>query len=163
MPNAPSCSRGSTRRKAAMPAADVTAFRGAILHFRDDPASAGAGASHEYLEDGVLVVEGGRVARLGPAAEVLATLPRDAKVTDHRGGLIVPGFIDAHIHYSQTDIIASGGDDLLHWLENYTFPEESRFAEHAHGREVAEFFLDELLRQGTTTALVFGTVHRASA
>jgi guanine deaminase len=146
-----------------MPSADLAAFRGSILHFRDDPASAGAAGSHEFIEDGVLVVEEGRVARRGPAAEVLASLPRDVQVTDHRGALIVPGFVDAHIHYSQTDIIASGGDDLLHWLEHYTFPEESRFAEHAHAREVADFFLDELLRQGTTTALVFGTVHRASA
>ncbi len=142
-------------------AADVTAFRGAILHFQDDPGQGEGG--HEFLEDGVLVVEAGRVVRTGPATDLIANLPHDTKVVDHRGGLILPGFVDAHIHYSQTDVIASGSQDLLHWLERYTFPEEARFAEHAHALEVAEFFLDELLRQGTTTALVFGTVHRASA
>jgi guanine deaminase len=77
--------------------------------------------------------------------------------------LILPGFIDTHIHYSQTDVIASPGHNVLHWLEHYTFPEEARFADAAHAAEVAEFFLDELARNGTTTALVFGTVHRASA
>ena len=144
-----------------MRSAEVTAFRGSILHFHDDPGPGEGG--HEFLEDGVLVVEGGRVARMGPAADLLAMLPSGLEVVDHRGGLILPGFIDAHIHYSQTDMIASGSQDLLRWLERYTFPEEARFAEHAHALEVAEFFLDELLRQGTTTALVFGTVHRASA
>jgi guanine deaminase len=143
-------------------AADVRAFRASILHFRDDPASLSEG-SHEYFEDGVLVVRDGHVADVGPASQLLAALPGEVEVVDRRPGLIVPGFIDAHIHYSQTDVIASAGRNLLHWLEQYTFPEEARFAEHAHAAEVAEFFLDELLRQGTTTAMVFGTTHRASA
>jgi guanine deaminase len=143
--------------------ADVRAIRGGILHFRDDPGRASTPDSHEYLEDGLLLVENGRIARRGPAEALLAALPKGIEVTDHRGRLILPGFVDAHVHYSQTDIIASGGGDLLNWLERYTFPEEARFAEHAHGLEVAEFFLDELLRQGTTTALVFGTCHRTSA
>jgi guanine deaminase len=144
-----------------MAGADVRAFRGAILHFRDDPGS--AADSFEHFEDGLLVVEDGRVARLGPAGELLKALPRDTNVVDHRPGLILPGFIDAHIHYSQTDIIASAGRNVLHWLEEYTFPAEERFADRAHALEVADFFLDELLRNGTTTAMVFGTVHRASA
>ena len=139
------------------------AFRASILHFRDDPGSAPGAASHEYLEDGVLVIEGGRVARTGPAVALLKSLPRETEVVDRRGSLVMPGFIDAHIHYSQTDVIASAGRNLLHWLENYIFPEEARFANRAHASEVAEFFLDELARHGTTTALVFGTVHRESA
>lgn len=142
--------------------ADVTAYRGAILSFRDDPRSNGD-ESHDYFEDGVLVVEGGRVARVGPADPVLKSLPREVPVIDRRGMLILPGFIDTHIHYSQTDVIASAGHNLLHWLENYTFPAEGRFAEKAHASEVAEFFLDELLSHGTTTALVFGTAHACSA
>src|SRR5688500_17195949 len=144
-------------------ATEARAFRAAILHYRDDPGSGDSPASHEHLEDGVLLVEDGRVARIGPAAALLPTLPRGVPVVDHRPGLLLPGFVDAHIHYSQTDIIASAGRDVLHWLECYTFPEEARFAEPAHAEAVAEFFLDELLRNGTTTALVFGTVHRASA
>ena len=146
-----------------MAAAEMRAFRGAILSFRDDPASASARDAYEYFDDGVLVVEKGRVVRMGAAADLLASLPADTEVVDRRGALILPGFVDAHIHYSQTDVIASPGDNLLHWLEKCTFPEEARFADAAHAAEVAEFFLDELARHGTTTALVFGTVHRASA
>lgn len=142
---------------------DVRAFRASILHFRDDPGSASPAESFEYLEDGLLVVEDGRVARMGPAAALAASLPREVEVVDRRGALMLPGFVDAHIHYAQTDVIASAGPDLLHWLERYIFPEEARFAQGAHAAEVAEFFLDELLRHGTTTALVFGTSHRASA
>ncbi len=144
-------------------AAEVRAFRASILHFRSDPGSGAAPDTFEYFEDGLLLVEGGRVARVGPAEPLLASLPRETDVVDRRGTLITPGFVDAHIHYAQTDVIASAGRNLLHWLEQYTYPEEARFADEAHGAEVAEFFLDELLRHGTTTAVVFGTVHRASA
>ncbi len=143
-------------------AADLRAFRGGLLHFRGDPGSSSDPASYEHLDDGVLVVERGRVSRLGPAAEVLAALPRGIEVVDRRGDLMLPGFIDAHVHYSQTDVIASPGRNVLDWLENHIFPEEARFADRAHAAAVAEFFLDELIRNGTTTALVFGTVHRAS-
>lgn len=139
------------------------AVRASILHFRDDPGSTSARDSFEHLEDGLLVIEQGRVARTGPAAPLLADLPRETEVIDRRGSLVVPGFVDAHIHYSQTDVIAAAGRNLLHWLETYVFPEETRFADRAHASEVAEFFLDELARHGTTTALVFGTVHRESA
>ena len=101
--------------------------------------------------DGVLVVRDGKVAALGPAAAVLPTLPAGAAVTDYRGKLILPGFVDTHVHYAQTDIIASYGAQLLEWLERYTFPAEARFADPEHAREVAEFFVAELLRNGTTT------------
>ena len=144
-------------------AASPRAFRAAILHFRDDPGIESAEESYEYFEDGLLVVEDGKVARTGPAQHLLATLPPGTEVVDRRPALVIPGFIDTHVHYSQTDVIASAGRNLLHWLEQYTFPEEARFAEQAHAAEVAEFFLDELIRHGTTTAMVFGTVHRASA
>jgi guanine deaminase len=75
----------------------------------------------------------------------------------------MPGFVDTHIHYSQTDIITSYGEQLLDWLERFTFPAERKFEDPAHAAEVAEFFLDELLKNGTTTAAVFCTVHPASA
>jgi guanine deaminase len=146
-----------------MSAPSVRAFRASILHYRDDPEASASAASHEYLEDGLLVVEDGRVARVGPAKALLASLPQGVEVVDRSAHLILPGFIDAHVHYSQTDVIASAGRNLLHWLDQYTFPAEARFADAAHAAEVAEFFLDELLANGTTTALVFCTVHRASA
>src|SRR5690606_28873386 len=72
------------------------------------------------------------------------------------------GFVDTHIHFPQTEMIASYGEQLLDWLNNYTFPEERKFADPDHARRVAGLFLDELLRNGTTTAMVFGTVHKAA-
>jgi guanine deaminase len=140
----------------------LQAFRGHLLHCLADPASHGPTAL-EHLPDGLLIVRDGRVAEIGPAAELLPKLPTGTPWTDHRGRYLVPGFIDTHIHYPQTDIIASHGAQLLEWLERYTFPAEAAFADPAHAAEVAEFFLDQLLANGTTTALVFATVHPASA
>lgn len=136
-------------------------IRGEIVHFLSDPADHGADAV-EHFPDGVLVVRDGHVAEVGPAHDVLARLPTDLHVTDYRGKLILPGFVDTHIHYAQTDIIASYGEQLLAWLEKYTYPTERRFADPAHAHEVAEFFCDELLKNGTTTAMTFATVHPAS-
>ena len=104
----------------------------------------------------------GFVAAAGDARELLPTLPAGATITDHTGKLILPGFVDTHVHYPQTDIIAAHGEQLLEWLDRYTFPAERRFADPAYAREVADFFLAELLRNGTTTAMVFATVHPQS-
>jgi guanine deaminase len=138
------------------------AIRGSILHFLDDPADEDRKHSYEFHEDGVLIVEDGHISKVGRASELLPTLPRGTPLTDCTGKLILPGFIDAHVHFVQTDIIGSHGERLLEWLQQYTFPAERAFADPAHAREVAEFFLGELLRNGTTTALVLGSVHRAS-
>jgi guanine deaminase len=142
--------------------ARVQAHRGALLNFRADPGAQDDPASFEYFEDGLLLIEQGRVAALGPARELLASLPTDIEIIEHGANILLPGFVDAHIHYPQTDIIGSGDRQLLDWLERYTFPAEAAFADARHAREVADFFLDELLRNGTTTAMVFCTVHRAS-
>ena len=99
---------------------------------------------------------------LGPADELLPTLPAGSVARDFHPGLILPGFVDTHVHYPLTDVIASFGTQLLEWLERYTFPAERRFCDAPHARAVCEFFLDELVRNGTTTALAFGTVHRQS-
>ncbi|MDZ7644719.1 MAG: guanine deaminase [Woeseiaceae bacterium] len=146
---------------AATGAGRVAAFRGSVLHCLDDPAAAGD-AAIEYLDDGLLVCEDGHVTGLGPAPELLARLPGGAQVTDHRGKLIVPGLVDCHVHFPQVDMIASYGEQLLEWLEKYAFPAERRFDDPAHAADTAAFFVDELLRNGTTTALVFATVHPAS-
>jgi len=142
------------------PSPPVSAVRGEIVHFLADPAH--HAHALEHFADGVLVVRDGHVAECGPAAELLPRLPAGTPLADHRGRLILPGFVDTHVHYPQTDIIASHGEQLLEWLEKYTFPAEQRFADPAHAAEVAGFFCDELLRNGTTTAAAFATVHPAS-
>ena len=149
-------------RPQSPPSAKKTAaFRASLFHFLGDPAEEGERA-HEYFDDGLLVVADGLVRAAGDAGALLPTLPADVTLVDYRGKLIVPGFVDAHVHYPQIDIIAAHGEALLEWLERYTYPAERRFADPVHAREVADFFLAELLRNGTTTAMVFATVHRQS-
>jgi len=137
-------------------------IRGEILHCLADPAEVGDSSSYEYFQDGLMVIKSGLVEAIGPAEEMLSKLPTDASVTQYTNGLIVPGFIDCHLHYPQTDIIASYGEQLLEWLENYTFPIEREFDDSDKASDVARFFFDELMRNGTTSALVFGTVHKQS-
>ncbi len=137
------------------------AFRGAILHFTDNPLQHGLAAT-QYLEDGLLILRDGYVESVGEASQLINQLDDDVTVTDYRGHLMMPGFVDAHIHYPQTDIIGSHGEQLLEWLERYTFPMERRFSDLEYARSVASFFTDELLRNGTTTGLVFSTVHPTS-
>ncbi|HAK90221.1 guanine deaminase [Massilia timonae] len=139
---------------------NVQAYRASLLHFRADPAfDDGAALWHE---DGLLIVEDGRVKAAGDHAALVSTLPPGLEPVDYRGKVIAPGFIDTHLHYPQTDMIASPSPGLLPWLETYTFPSERRFEDPAHARATAEFFLDELLRCGTTTAVVYCTVHPQS-
>src|SRR5271170_3227343 len=145
--------------------ADVSprAIRGRLLTFVRAPASAGDAQSYRYIEDGIVLVKDGRIDAVGPADELAARLPAGTPVEHHPGALIVPGFIDPHIHFPQTQVIASYGAQLLEWLEKYTFVEEQKFADPAHAARNAEFFLDELARNGTTTACAYCTAHPASA
>jgi guanine deaminase len=138
---------------------NLKAYRAAILHSLADPAVVGVEASYEYFEDGLLLVEDGRIAQVGHATDLLPTL-KGVEIVEYRDALITPGFIDTHIHYPQTGMIASYGEQLLDWLNSYTFPTERQFADKAHAADVAGIFLKELLRNGTTTALVFGSVHK---
>lgn len=141
---------------------NIAAHRGALLNFHADPGNDESPDSYDYFEDGMLVVADGRVVEAGPAAQVQSKLGSDIPTVRHEGSLIMPGFIDTHIHYPQTDVIGSGGRQLLDWLNDYTFPAEARFADAAYAKTVADFFLDELLASGTTTAMVYCTVHRES-
>jgi len=140
----------------------LKAWRAAIVHCIADPKDVGTEAAYEYFEDGILVVDGDKIHALGDASTLLPTLPDSLHIEHHPNAIITPGFIDTHIHYPQTDMIGSYGEQLLTWLNTYTFPEESKFSDKNHARDVAERFLAELLRNGTTTALVFGTVHKVS-
>lgn len=134
------------------------AFRASIFHCVADPGEHADSAAVEYFEDGILVTQDGTVERLAAADEVLPDLPDDSQLVDLRGKIIVPGMVDCHVHYSQLDIIASYGEQLLDWLNRYAYPAELQFADEDHARSVANVFLDELLRNGTTTAMVFATV-----
>ena len=137
-------------------------LRGRLFGFRTEPAGPDDRASYDYLEDGILVVRDGRIAALGPATDLLPTLPPDAVIAHYPGQLILPGFIDLHIHLPQTQVIASYGAQLLEWLEKYTFVEEQKYGDKAHAEASARFFLEELLRNGTTSAVVYGSVHTQS-
>lgn len=137
------------------------AWRGKLLHFVADPHEVGESAT-QYWDDGVLYVKNGLVQLVGNATEVLPQLPDTIKVRHHPEYFILPGFIDTHIHYPQTEMVAAFGTQLLEWLNTYTFPVESQFQDETYAAEIANFFLKELLRNGTTTALVFGTVHPQS-
>jgi guanine deaminase len=138
-----------------------TAYRAAILHSLADPAEVGVENSYEYFADGVLLVEGDKIVAVGAAETLLPTLG-DVELVEYPDALITPGFVDTHIHFPQTGMVGAYGEQLLDWLNNYTFPCESQFADKAHADKVADIFLAELLRNGTTTALVFASVHPQS-
>ena len=138
------------------------ALRGRVLYFTGDPSECGSQA-YRYHEDGLLVIAGGHIARAGPTDEILPTLEEGCTIVDHRPHIIFPGFIDTHIHYPQTQVIASYGAQLLDWLQTYTFVEEQKFGDPDHAARIAKFFLDEILRNGTTTAAVYCSVHAQSA
>ena len=139
-----------------------TAYRASVLHCVSDPGEHSASGATEIFEDGVLVVEDGHVVAVGDAETRLREYD-NAELIDLTGKLIVPGFVDCHVHFPQLDIVGSYGEQLLDWLTKYAYPAEMQFADADYAREVAGVFLDELLANGTTTALVFGTVHPHSA
>lgn len=115
-----------------------------------------------HFEDGLLLVKDGHIDWFGDWHEGKEKLPQNCAVQDHRGKLIVPGFIDTHIHYPQAEIIGAYGEQLLEWLNNYAFPAEKQYGDKSYAAEMADFFVGQLLRNGTTTALVFCTVHPES-
>lgn len=137
------------------------AIRGRLLWFVGDPATEGARA-YRYLDDGLMLIRNGLVTAVGEAFALERQVTPDTDVVETGGRLVIPGFIDPHIHFPQTQVIASYGAQLMDWLAKYTFVEEQRFANPAHARKVAAFFLETLLRNGTTTAVAFGSVHPGS-
>jgi len=134
-----------------------------MVHCLEDPGEHSRASAYEYFADGLLIVDDGRVEAAGDAETLLPGLDENVRVTEFPDKLIVPGFIDCHVHFPQLDIIGSFGEQLLDWLNRYAYPAEERFANVEYAREVAVAFVDQLLVNGTTTALVFGTVHPHSA
>src|ERR1700736_6126801 len=140
----------------------VTALRGSLVFCRDDPFLSDPKTAFVHESDGLVICRDRTIQAVGPYATLKPELPPDAEVADYSGCLITPGFIDTHIHYVQTGIIGAQGRQLLEWLNDYTFVAEQAFADEAVARDTARVFCDELLRNGTTTALVFCSVHAGS-
>src|SRR5699024_3308439 len=117
--------------------------------------------SYSFIEDGLLVIKNGKVVEVG-AYEKLKEKYDSTEIIDYSGKWILPGFVDTHIHYPQTEMIASHGAELLNWLETYTFPTEKQFGSTEYATQISNFFIKQLLQNGTTTALVFGSVYKTS-
>lgn len=133
---------------------------GQTLAFAGDPFVEGPEAARHSARAGVLI-KGGKIAAIGDPDALRAAHP-GARVTDHGAGLISAGFVDAHVHYPQTAIIASWGKRLIDWLNTYTFPEEMRFGDPAHAGTIARRYLDLALANGTTTMCSYATIHPES-
>ena len=135
----------------------VHAIRGRLVWFTADPFVDGA-RSMRHEPDGIVAIDAGRISQVGPAADVLPHLPERCEIAHYPGCVISPGFIDTHVHYAQSGIIGAHGAQLLDWLTEYAYPAELAMADRTTADAMARAFCDELIRNGTTTALVFCTV-----
>ena len=117
-----------------------------------------------YIKDGLMVVDtkSGCIIEVGEYISLASKWPQSESLTHFKDGLIMPGFIDTHVHYPQYKVIASFGTSLLEWLKKYTFVEEQKFIDSDYASQVAELFLDEIVKNGTTTAMTFCTSHKQS-
>jgi guanine deaminase len=145
-----------------MPNASLTAVRGTLVTFTGDPFLVDPASAFVHEPDGLVVCRDGIIEAVGPYDSVRSTLSNDIPITDYSGCILSAGFIDTHVHYVQTGIIAAPGKQLLQWVSDYVYPVEEAFADEAHAREVAAFFCDALLRNGTTTAVVYCAVYPQS-
>ena len=137
-------------------------LRGRILNFRAEPQAPDDTQSFDYIEDGALILSDGLIEAVGPY-DSLYSQAQDATEIDHRPHILMAGFIDTHIHFPQSQVVASWAEQLLDWLNTYTFPEETRYADAGHARAMASRFYDQLLDHGTTTAMAYCSVHKTSA
>lgn len=134
---------------------------GQVLQFSDNPFKTQPEAAATHIRHGAIAIEGDKIAAVGEA-DVLRAQFSQAKITDTGGALLSPGFVDSHVHYPQTAIIASWGKRLIDWLNTYTFPEESRFADASHATQIAETYFDIVTAAGTTTTVSYCTIHPES-
>lgn len=133
---------------------------GQTLGFTDDPFAIGVEATRHITHGGVAIRDG-KIVEVGAAAALRKTYP-EAEVTDMGAALLMAGFVDCHVHYPQTGIIASWGKRLIDWLNTYTFPEEMRFKDATYAAEIASLYCDLALANGTTTAASYCTIHPES-
>ena len=141
----------------------TTAIRGRFLDIQNTVAQ--AREIHDqvrYVEDGLLITQNGKISWFGTWEAGQHHIPENTQIEHYPEQLIVPGFIDTHIHFPQTEMVGAYGEQLLEWLNTYTFPTEIQFADKHYANKIAQFFVQELLKNGTTTALVFCTVHPQS-
>ena len=140
-----------------------TAIRGTFFDITQVCDNADAIAHHtRHLVDGLLFIQSGKILAQMTWQEGEQYLDPHKGYIDLRGKLLLPGFVDTHVHYPQTEMIGAFGEQLLEWLTTYTFPVESQFADESYAKEIAEFFVNQLVSHGTTTALVFCTLHPES-
>jgi guanine deaminase len=139
-------------------------YRAEILYFSTSPyASSGLRESFHHWEDGLLVVDQGKIVSVGPYHSACRSESPLADIVDYRGKMLLPGFVDCHSHFPQLAIMASYGKKLLNWLEQYTFPEEGKFQDGNYARRIAHLYINELVRHGITTAASYSTIHKAAA
>lgn len=139
-----------------------TAIRGAALSYSKNPFQFPMDDCVVYYDDALIVMQDGLIKSIEDAGAGIENLPENVRVTEYKNCLIMPGFIDCHVHYPQTEIIGVYGKHLLDWLHKYTFVAEQNFKDIEHARATAKVFLRESLRCGTTTSSVFCTVDPAS-
>ena len=162
---APSAGSLSMRTFVAMPATSSrpTAVRGPVLTYTGDPFRDGLDTTMVHEPDAIVVLEDGKITHFGPADRIARELPSGIEIRDYgKDALISAGFVDSHVHFPQTPVIAAYGAQLLDWLNEYTYPAELKFADKEFAREVARVFLQENLRNGVTTSCVYCTVHPQS-
>ncbi|WP_296473797.1 guanine deaminase [Roseinatronobacter sp.] len=135
-------------------------IRARLLSFLREPQTPDDTGSFRYIEDGGVLIEGGMICAFDDFDRIDRT---GAEVIDHRPHLVMPGFIDTHLHFPQTQVIASWAAELLDWLNDYTFPEETRYSDPELCATMARAFLDQLTDHGTTTAVAYASVHASSA
>nr|WP_155197741.1 guanine deaminase [Roseibium hamelinense] len=130
-------------------------LRGRVLTFSSEPKAPEDTHAYRFEQDGAVLVQNGKITATGSYAELAKSLPEGTVTVDHRPHLICAGFIDTHLHFPQAQVIGSWADQLLDWLNDYTFPEETRFHDKAHGDHIAKGFYDALISNGTTTAVAY--------
>lgn len=139
------------------------ALRGHVLQFNASPFCEDPTSAITDWQDGLIVIQDGLIHAIGQADDLMGTLPEGTIIEDHSGKLILPGFIDCHAHYPQSEVIASYGTQLIEWLNTYTFPAEAKFRDKAYAQAAANVYLAESFRNGITSASVYCTVHSESA
>jgi guanine deaminase len=140
----------------------VTAIRSSALTFIADPFLTPVENCFHYEADALIIMENGKIKSFGTYESLKSALPLGADLKTYTDSLVIPGFIDTHIHYPQTQIIGAYGKQLIDWLNNYTFIAEEQFKNFDYAKKVATFFLEECLRAGTTTMMTYCTVHPES-